>query len=85
MSTTDQSKLVDLLNGAGNFIVWNGKTLPANSCDGGSLQFEGGAPPFTVEEENLLVADWFVNYLGTGDPKDEESEMEFLMIVDSLT
>ncbi|MDO8629296.1 MAG: hypothetical protein Q7R41_02285 [Phycisphaerales bacterium] len=76
---------IDLLNGAGNFIVWNGKTLPENTCAGRAMLAESLPGPLSAEEENQQFADWFVNYIATGDPKDEEGEKLFQMIVESLT
>ncbi|MDO8632552.1 MAG: hypothetical protein Q7R41_18885, partial [Phycisphaerales bacterium] len=48
VNDTDQSVLENLLNGAGTFIEWNGKTLPTNTCSGGG----GGGPPLCTDPES---------------------------------
>ncbi|MEK7710688.1 MAG: choice-of-anchor Q domain-containing protein [Planctomycetota bacterium] len=85
VAPADQLTLTDLLNGAGNFIVWNGKTLPTNTCAGAGLMALGSSQPVSAEEENRAFADWFVNYLTMANPADSSAEDDFRTIVDSLT
>jgi hypothetical protein len=114
----DQLTFLDLRSGAGTYIVWNGKTLPPNTCAGGGggggggdmcpsepcgidpgplamvsmpgaggdaeMLASAGAEPVATVDENAHFADWFVNYLTTGDPADSSSEEDFRTIVDSL-
>jgi hypothetical protein len=81
----DQLTLTDLLNGAGEFIVWNGKSLPPNTCAGAGLLALGSAQLVSAEDENREFADWFVNYLTTANPIDATGVDDFHTIVGGLT
>jgi hypothetical protein len=76
---------IDLLNGAGNFIEWNGKTLPANTCADGALLAGSSSGPMPVDDENQELADWMVHYLTSADPIDAAGVDDFQTIVGGLT
>lgn len=84
VNSSDLLTLIDLLNGSGKFIVWNGESLPANSCPGDNFR-SGGGEAQSSEGDNQQLADWFVNYLTTADPQGGAGIDEFHAIVESVT
>jgi hypothetical protein len=85
VAPADYLTLIDLLNGAGTFIVWNGKTLPTNTCAGGALLAESSSGPMPVDDENQKFADWLVHYLPTANPIEAARVDDFQTIVGGLT
>ncbi len=86
VAPADLLALIDLLNGAGNFIAWNGLKIPAtNSCLGSSMM-AGGPSSETMysDDENQLLADWLIKYLASADPKTDEKVDEIEIIVGGL-
>ncbi len=88
---TDINRLIDLLNGAGTFIVWITKSLPPITCaaQSGAGGSEGGNE--TVEPlpnpapANAELSDAFVTFLATQTPTDLQEENNFAAAVQSIT
>ena len=87
-NSADILREIDLLTGAGTFIVWNGKELADNICiglgggGGGGPGGDGGGPP---PDEDHAFADGFVTYLTTAVASEPEEVEEFSLIVEALT
>jgi len=92
-TVADYLTLVDLLNGAGRFVVWNGRSLPSNGCPGGSMLssgdlLSGGAAALTGasgEADNGTVADRFIAYITGADPQGDAEADDLVTVVDTLT
>lgn len=80
----DITRLIDLLNGAGQYTTWVNKTIPAKpaSCPGSDAFVLAEDPP-TESCENEEFAAFLVGYLVAG-PHDGESEANFLSVIDAL-
>lgn len=82
-NSSDYLTQIDLLNGASTYIVWNNKTLSDNTC----VEEQMGMPAVveSQEEQNALLADWFVNFLDNYEPGGNIGESDFVTIVETLT
>ncbi len=81
---------IDLLNGTGNFIAWQGKQLATNTtCPGGTMLMADYSETVASEQDpaevNQEIADWLVAYLSTADPMGGTEVEDFEFIVDELT
>jgi len=92
-TVADYLTLIDLLNGAGRIVVWNGRTLPSSSCLGGGMLMSGNLMPggevgltgTSAEADNSTVADRFVVYITAANPLSDAEADDFFTIVDELT
>lgn len=78
----DTGALIDLLNGAGNFVDWYGQDLESNECE---ESFFGGGGGGSESFTNADFSDWLVNYISTTNPVDSLEGDRFTAIVASLT
>ena len=88
-NSQDLSRLIDLLNGAGTFIVWIAKSLPSSLCTAQSSMGGAGSASLTSSidpgQANAELSDAFFAFLTTQAPADVQEENDFGAAVQSIT
>ncbi|MBU0719645.1 MAG: hypothetical protein KJ749_15480, partial [Planctomycetes bacterium] len=100
VNAQDVLRLIDLLNGAGEFRTWMASSLPVNTgCPtvtdgcaciaelraGGGESTLGTGAEGSAAQDNSAFAEWFVSYVTTAWLPDEYARSEFVVIVEALT
>lgn len=87
-SFPDVLRLIDLLNGAGSFVVWNATTISSNDCPGGgesAMMGPGSGNSLTTEAENVNYIDDLVGLLQRLENNDRMDQAGLIELVIALT
>lgn len=88
VTSADLVRLIDLLNGASTFIVWNAKSISSNDCPGGgesAMMGPGSGNSVVIEGENIRYMNDFMDLLQRLEVNERIDQAGLMELVSGLT